>query len=179
MTNRVASLRRAQKITIAGPGGAGKTTLARRLGSLLDLPVVHLDRIYYTSGWHGMDGSTWAIRQQEVIAADRWIVEGNYASPLEPRLRAADLVIYLDLPASLCAVRIIERWWSSLWTQPIDLPEGMRHRLNKKVLWYGIQRRHWPTPQPLDRLLHERADHVVVCRSSHEVRELADRLGST
>jgi len=39
------------KIVIIGSPGAGKSTLARDLGFLLQINVVHLDRIFWKPGW--------------------------------------------------------------------------------------------------------------------------------
>ena len=36
-----------ERVAIVGPGGAGKSTLARRLGELTGLPVIHLDREHW------------------------------------------------------------------------------------------------------------------------------------
>ena len=41
----------AKRILILGCGGAGKSTLARRLGAATGLPVVHLDGLYWQPGW--------------------------------------------------------------------------------------------------------------------------------
>ena len=40
-----------QRIVIIGSGGAGKSTLAQQLGARLDLPVIHLDALYWQPGW--------------------------------------------------------------------------------------------------------------------------------
>lgn len=36
-----------QKITILGVPSSGKTTLANKLGSVLNIPVTHLDKIFW------------------------------------------------------------------------------------------------------------------------------------
>jgi uridine kinase len=38
-------------VAIVGCGGSGKTVLARQLGDLLGVTVVHLDALYYDERW--------------------------------------------------------------------------------------------------------------------------------
>jgi adenylate kinase family enzyme len=40
-----------KKILIIGSGGAGKSTLSRQLGNILNLEVIHLDSLYWHPGW--------------------------------------------------------------------------------------------------------------------------------
>lgn len=40
---------------IIGSGGAGKSTLARQLGTVLGLPVIHLDAIHWQPGSTGVE----------------------------------------------------------------------------------------------------------------------------
>ena len=40
-----------EKIVIIGSPGAGKSTFARKLGSILKIKVVHLDRVFWQPGW--------------------------------------------------------------------------------------------------------------------------------
>jgi hypothetical protein len=42
-------------LTLVGCQGGGKTSLALRLGRNLDLPVVHLDPLYWRPGWKGSE----------------------------------------------------------------------------------------------------------------------------
>lgn len=85
-----------QRILILGPGGAGKSTLARQLASRLDLPLIHLDQHHWQPGWVPMEEDRWPGAVEALSARERWVMDGNYAASLPMRLSRADLVIVLE-----------------------------------------------------------------------------------
>ena len=104
-----------ERIMIIGCGGAGKSTLARQLGEKTGLPVVHLDRIFWSPGnWQHLDRAEFDALLTAEAEKDRWIIDGNYDRTLELRLAKADTVIYLDFPRWLCLAgwfkRVITHW---------------------------------------------------------------------
>lgn len=97
------------RIAIIGCGGSGKTVLGRRLGDLRDIPVTHLDVIYHDHEWNELPSGKFTEIQQVLVAAPRWIIDGNYATTLPIRLAAADTVIFLDLSPVACLWGIARR----------------------------------------------------------------------
>jgi adenylate kinase family enzyme len=98
-----------QRIVVMGPPGSGKSTLARRLGAKLGLPVFHLDQFYWQPGWIETPSEVFVSEVERISRLPAWVIDGNYTHTITPRLRAADTVIYLDVPAWLSVLRIVCR----------------------------------------------------------------------
>ena len=91
-----------ERVTIVGCGGSGKSYVARELGRLLDLPVIHMDAVYFDDQWNPLPIERFEAVQRELIAAPRWVIDGNYNSTVQVRLEAADSVVFMDLPTHPC-----------------------------------------------------------------------------
>jgi adenylate kinase family enzyme len=100
-----------KRIAIIGCGGSGKTTIGRQLAELINAPITHLDAVYYDDDWSTMDPDKFAAFQEDLVAAKKWVIDGNYASTLPIRLKRADTVIFLDLPAVTCLWGVAQRRW--------------------------------------------------------------------
>lgn len=114
--------------------GAGKSTLARRLGAVLDIPVVHLDHHYWQPGWVPLHREKFRVRVAALAAADRWILDGNYASTMDLRLPRADLVVLVDFPRRVCLLRAVRRLVRSRG-RPWNVP-GCPERVDRDFIRY-------------------------------------------
>ncbi len=98
-----------QRILIIGMSGAGKSTFARALAVRTGLPLIHLDRQFWRPGWTVTPRPEWRQRVTELVAAERWIIEGNYGGTLDLRLPRADTVLWFDYPRWIAYPRIAKR----------------------------------------------------------------------
>ena len=123
-----------ERIIIIGCGGAGKSTLARQLGDKLDLPVVHLDKLFWKPGWvessrEEIDGKIFAQLQKP-----RWIMDGNYNRTLPERLQYCDTVIYMDFSRLACLMGVAKRILTTYGTVRPDMGEGCPERFDLDFL---------------------------------------------
>src|SRR5687767_2595929 len=119
-----------KRVLVIGPGGAGKSTFAKRLGELLGIEVKHLDRLYWRAGWQESAKDEWLDKVKELASEESWIMDGNYGGTLEVRVRRSDTIVFLDLPRLLCLWRITKRRFLYSGRSRPDMAEGCTERLN-------------------------------------------------
>jgi adenylate kinase family enzyme len=100
-----------KRVVILGPGGAGKSTLARQLAEITGLPAIEIDKIFWGPDLAALPREQWIERQRALVEQDRWILDGDLGpyDALDIRLRAADTVIFLDFSPPRCAWRAMRR----------------------------------------------------------------------
>ncbi len=134
-----------KRIMIIGCGGAGKSTLSYRLHEILDLPIYHLDQIYWKPGWIESERSDWIAAADEVAAYPEWIIDGNYGSTMDTRISRADTIIYLDISTLKCLYRVTKRIWQYKGKSRPDMTDGCPERFDLEfyhyILTYNMTRR--------------------------------------
>lgn len=89
-----------QRVSVVGNSGSGKTTLGGALGRALGVPHLELDSVYHQPNWEPLDRDEFRRRVGELVAADRWVIDGNYSAVRDLVWGRADTVVWLDLPRS-------------------------------------------------------------------------------
>lgn len=98
-----------KRIIILGCSGSGKSTLAKRLGEVLDLPVIYLDALSWDVGWKRKSFEEFDRLTETEIRKPEWIIDGNYPRTVEHRMDVCDTVIYLDFDRRFCMLSVLKR----------------------------------------------------------------------
>lgn len=165
----------ADRIALIGCSGAGKSTAARTLAALTGLPLHHLDQLYWRPGWTGPDELDWRTDQQDLVAAARWIIDGNYTKTIDIRLARADLILLFDFPTWLCLWRVVRRVVRLRGQVRPDMGEGCPERFDLEFLIFVLTFRRSVLPRVRERVAASGV-RCVTLRSPGEVRRFLDAV---
>ncbi len=125
-----------KRVMIIGQPGAGKSTLARAMGDITHLPVVHIDHIHWQSGWRERSRPEKDRLCHQVHVGEAWIFEGGHSATWTERLARADTLIWLDLPVGLRLWRVLWRTARHFGQARPDLPAGCHEQFSAEFIGY-------------------------------------------
>ena len=155
------------RILIIGCSGAGKTTLARKLGAQLGLPGIHLDAYFWDTGWEPMPRLAWQEQVDLLTAESKWVMDGNYSGTMERRIAASDAIVFLDLPRWRCLLNVIKRRIHFAGRNRPEMAHGNRERVQLSFLWFIWTYRHRNQSRILRWLKEASATRAVFILQSH------------
>ncbi|MDF2988799.1 MAG: topology modulation protein [Eubacterium sp.] len=167
------------KIIIIGCPGAGKSELAKRINKFLCYPVLHLDRIYHTGGKSH-------ITREELVTKvidfanqhDNWIIDGNYISTLEIRVKLADTVVLLNIPSKICLENVYKRADENIKLCKIrdDMADGFDETITAEFTDFIENFEKDTMPRIYEILENNKNKNVKIFTSYEEVNEYINNL---
>jgi adenylate kinase family enzyme len=165
-----------KRVMIIGSGGAGKSTLAKQLGSLMNLPVIHLDAHFWNPNWVETERPAWIEMQKQLMHGEQWLIAGNYSATLDVRMSKADTIIYLDYSRFSCLLGVIKRRIQYAGKSRPDMCAGCPERLDFEFLKWVWNYRKNKRPKVVAMLEDLKREKNVIIFSDRS--ELNDWLGS-
>ncbi len=124
-----------ERVSVVGNSGSGKTTLAAQIAAGLGVPHLELDAVFHQPGWTELPLEEFRAKVGEVVATERWVVDGNYTAVQDLVWARADTVVWLDYPRLLVMRQIVGRTLrrlvtrqSTLERQPGAMAQPAHHR---------------------------------------------------
>lgn len=130
---------------MVGTAGSGKTTFARALAELLNLPCYEMDQLFWQPDWQESSDDELFRRVQAVTSRPRWVLDGNYTRTTPIKWQRVQLVIWLDPSFGRTVFRVTKRTIQRSLAQAEIWPgtgnrESLRTAFLSKdsVIWWAI-----------------------------------------
>ena len=172
------SVKLGRKIMIIGSGGSGKTTLARKLGEMLILPVTHLDKEFWNFGWIETPKEEWYEKQRNLVSKPEWIADGNFGGSLEIRLDNADTIIFLDFNRFVCMRSVVKRWLTNIGKTRPDMPEGCPEKIDFRFLKWIWQFSLKSRPTIIEKITKYKNIELITIKSRKKLKQFVNEISS-
>ncbi len=102
---------RLNRVYIIGITGTGKTSLAKKLSSILKIKAYDLDDIFWKRKYDlKRDEKQRSKILNKIVKNKSWIIEGVYTLWVNNAIKKSDLVIWLNFPFYILAYNILKRF---------------------------------------------------------------------
>lgn len=104
-------------------------------------------------------------------------MDGNYGGTMEIRLNAADTIIFLDIPRTICVIRACKRIFQFRNKQRPDMGEGCKERLSLEFLkwiWEYPKKKRPDILKKLEQLSKEK--RVIILKSQKDIQNFIETL---
>ncbi len=129
-----------KRIAIVGISGSGKSTFSRKLAAITQLPLFHMDLLFWKDNWNAVPEPEYLQKHKELLEKDEWIIEGYIDKSMADRAKEADLIIYLDYSGIRCFLRGLKRIMKFHGKTRPELPQGCFDHFSHKFLWLMLTR---------------------------------------
>lgn len=98
-----------ERVTVIGTSCSGKTTLARTLANIWNIPHIELDALHWQPNWSPRPDEELRQLTQAAVAAERWVLDGNYGKVRDIVWGRATTLIWLNYPFHVVFGRALSR----------------------------------------------------------------------
>jgi len=123
-----------ERILIIGGNGCGKTTVAQTLASKLEIPLIHLDMLYWRNNWESASQDEFDDLLMKELSKPKWIIDGNMNRTIPLRLKYCDTLIYMDFSRTICVYGAINRVVKNYGKSRFDMGGYCPEKLDKEKI---------------------------------------------
>ena len=167
------------KISIIGYSSSGKSTLAQNLGNILNIPVLHLDKVNFLPEWKERNKEeSKKIVEDFIKNNDKFIIDGNYIKFVyELRMKLSDKIIFLDFDRITCLFHAFQRYNKYKGKVRDSMTEGCYEKLDWDFLhWILIGGRTKERIKKNKILLEKHKDKCIILKNKEEVIEFIKKV---
>lgn len=164
-----------KKIAIVGCPASGKTSLAKKIAPILNIPVYHLDQLFW-GGDTKVSDEEFMEKQMVILKREKWITEGDfrYSKSYDIRLAEADTIIFFNLSRALVFYRLIKRFICFFNKPRPDLGNNCKFHIDRNLLKYI-----WNYPMSdahIERYKQDKNKHIILLKNTQDEKKLFEQI---
>jgi len=165
-----------KRVCVIGCGGAGKSTFSKTLALKINLPLIHLDTLFWKAGWIEEEQKIFDQKLSNALAGEKWIIDGNFQRTMPVRFEKTDTIFWLDYPTWRCLYGVFKRLFTEYGQTRSDMAEGCKESFDWPFLKYVLNFRKKTRPQILN-ILEENAGHcqIIIFQHPKDVQNWIDK----
>jgi adenylate kinase family enzyme len=160
-----------KRVAVFGNTGGGKSTLARQLAELTQLPLYPIDLMQFRAGGDAVPHEEYLKAHTELLQQDEWIIDGyGGLAPAWERFARADTLVHVDLPLVTHGWRVTKRLIMGLFVAPEGWPEG-------SPLWHSTMQAYrvlWPCHRRLTPRYRQLVAAEAASKRVHHLKSAAE-----
>ncbi|MFJ3946378.1 P-loop NTPase family protein [Streptomyces griseoaurantiacus] len=156
-----------RRVLIVGTAGSGKTTVAKELSRISELPHIELDTLRYERNWREVPAGVFYSGVEAITDTEDWIIDGNYAAVRQLTWSRAQFVLWLDYPLSITLRRLVIRTLHRLGTKENSdsrNPERLIRVLGRRSIILWALRSHAPLRQEYEMTVSDYSGNTHIAR---------------
>jgi len=166
------------KVMVIGYSGSGKSTFSKRFSSVYDLPILHLDRIFFGPNWIERDKKIVEQEIRDFMKQPNWLIDGHYRHLAKERFIESTQIFIFDFNRFKCLYGAVLRRIKHHNKSRDSIADGCKERLNLSFIWWILHTgRKKDTKVLLKGYQETYKDKVVVFKSRRQVSLYLRKIG--
>ncbi len=159
------------KILILGSPGSGKSTFAKRLHQQTNIPLYHLDNLFWKEDRTTISNLEFDQKLDEILETKEWIIDGQYSRTLPKRIDACDTIFFLNVELQAC----LNNYYGRIQQERSDIP-WVETEIDETFVQYIIDFHTTQKYQLIDQLNQLENKKLIIFKTRQEADEFLKSL---
>ena len=168
------------KISIIGYSASGKSTFAKNIGDILNIPVLHLDKVNFLPNWEERK-----VEESEKIVLNfieennnKFVIDGNYSKfAYDLRMKISDKIIFFDFDRFTCLFQAFQRYNKYKGKVRESMSEGCCEKLDWEFIkWVLFDGRTEERINKYNRVIEQYKDKTIIVKNRKEADDLLEKI---
>ena len=167
------------RISIIGYSSSGKSTLAQNLGNILNIPVLHLDKVNFLPEWKERNKEeSKKIVEDFIKNNNEFVIDGNYIKFVyDLRMKLSDKIIFLDFDRITCLFQAFQRYNKYKGKVRDSMTEGCYEKLDWDFIkWILFDGRNEERINRYNKIIEEYKDKIIILKNRKEVDDFVEKI---